>query len=116
MKTKIRKMLPKTASEIANGGLYLQRVRCGKANCKCASGDTHTAFYFFTRRNGKLIKTYIRKSEVEVFTEMVNLAKTERVQIRQSMQKSNSRLKRLRESVREYEQMTKLYKKNYNYE
>ncbi len=110
MQTKTRKMLPKTADEIENGGLYSQRVRCGKRNCKCARGETHTAFYFFTRRNRKLVKTYIRKSEMKAFSEMVDLANVERTQKRMFMKESSELLKQLRESVREYEQMTKLYK------
>ncbi len=112
MKTKTAKVLPKTAGEIANGGLYIQRVRCGKSNCKCARGETHTGYYFFTRRCGKLVKIYIRKADVEAFSELVNLASVERAQRRQSAQSSGALLRRLRESVREYEQMTKLYKQN----
>ncbi len=113
MKTKTTKVLPKTAGEIINGGLYLQRVRCGKQNCKCARGETHSAYYFFTRRCGKLVKLYVRKSEVSAFSEMVNLASAERAQRRESARTSGALLKHLRESSREYEQMTKLYKEQY---
>lgn len=113
MRTKSVKVLPKTTDEIQNGGLYLQRVRCGKSNCKCVRGETHSAYYFFTRSSGKLIKTYVRKSEVEAFTEIANRAAVERAQRQQSAQSSRSLLKRLRESVREYELMSKLYKQNY---
>ena len=116
MKTKTRKMLPKTASEIQNGGVYLQRVRCGKPTCRCARGETHSAYYFFTRCNGKLVKVYVRKSEIEAFAKLVNLANAERGQRRQSSQSSSALLKCLRESVREYELMTKFYKGDHNYE
>lgn len=116
MKTKTAKVLPKTTSEISNGGVYLQRVRCGKQNCKCARGETHSAYYFFTRRCGKLIKIYVRKADVEAFSELVNYASVERTQRLQSARSSGSLLKRLRESVREYELITKLYKQNYNNE
>lgn len=85
METKTRKALPKKASEIQNGGLYLQRVRCGKANCKCARGKLHTAYYFFTRCNGKLVKFYVRKAEVEAFTEIVNQAALNKEQKRLSV-------------------------------
>ncbi len=116
MKTKSVKVLPKTAGEITSGGLYSQRVRCGKPNCKCARGELHSAFYFFTRRNGKLIKMHVRKAEVEAFTKLVRQANTERAQRRQSAQSSAALLKRLRESVREYELTTKLYKENHIYD
>ncbi len=110
------KALPKTTDEIKNGGVYAQSVRCGKNNCKCARGETHSAYYFFTRRNGKLVKFYVRKGNVEAFAKMVNLASAVREQRRQSARTSGELLKRLRESSREYEQMTKLYKQNYNNE
>jgi hypothetical protein len=113
---KKQKTLPKTVSEIQNGGLYIQRVRCGKSNCKCVRGETHTAFYFFTRRNGKLIKFYVRKSEVEAFSKMVNQVSTERAKRRESDQAARTLLKRLRESSREYEQLRQLQKQNYNNE
>ncbi len=116
MKIKTAKVLPKTASEIINGGLYIQRVRCGKQNCKCASGKTHSAYYFFSRRNGKLIKTYVRKSDVKAFSELVKAATNERAERRQSSRSSRELLKRLRESMREYEQIAQLYKQNYKYE
>ncbi len=116
MRIKSVKVLPKTADEIQNGGLYSQRVRCGKANCRCAAGEHHTAFYFFTRQRGKLSKIYIRKADIKSFSEMVNQAAAQRTRKRSSAQQSIQLLKRLRESVRKYEQMTKLYRQNYNYE
>jgi hypothetical protein len=116
MKTKSAKVLPKTAREIQNGGLYIQRVRCGKQNCKCVRGETHSAYYFFTRRNGKIVKFYVPKADLEAFSELVNLASVERAQRRQSSKSSGALLKRLRESIREFELMKKLYKQNYKYE
>lgn len=88
MRIKSAKVLPKTANEIPNGGLYRQRVRCGKANCKCASGEHHTAFYFFTRRRGKLIKLYVPKAQAEAFAAIVKRATTERRQQRQAVKAS----------------------------
>lgn len=89
MKTKTAKVLPKTAKEIPNGGLYQQRVRCGKATCKCSGGEHHhTALYFFTRRQGKLIKLYVPKTQVEAFAAMVEQAATERRQQRQAVKAS----------------------------
>ncbi len=116
MQTKTAKTLPKTASDIQNGGLYLQRVRCGKRNCKCARGETHSAYYFFARRSGKLTKTYVRKSEVKMFSELVKTATNERAERRQVSRSSRELLEHLRESVRLYEQTAKLYKQNYKYE
>ncbi len=116
MKTKTAKVLPKTVDEIFNGGVYLQRVRCGKQNCKCARGETHSAYYFFTRRCGKLIKIYIRKADVKAFTEMANQAISQRKRSRAFSRESNELLKRLRQSNREYQLLMKVYKQNYKNE
>ena len=70
-KTKKTRLLPKTAREIDNGGVYKQSVKCGKKNCKCVRGEKHIAYYFFTRFDGKLTKTYIRKAELEAFIQLV---------------------------------------------
>ncbi|MGD9588727.1 MAG: DUF6788 family protein [Pyrinomonadaceae bacterium] len=66
MKIKMEKMLPKMAEEIQNGGVYEQKVRCGRPNCRCASGDLHRGFFYFIRRvDGRQRKTYIRKADVD---------------------------------------------------
>ncbi len=115
MKTKFAKTLPKTADEITNGGVYSQRVRCGKKNCKCARGETHTAFYFFTSRNGKLIKFYVRKVEVEQFSSLVRQTIAERKQRRQTTKSNLDLLRKLRQSLRERDSLIRSLKGNENY-
>jgi hypothetical protein len=101
MQIKNAKMLPKTTSEIQNGGVYLQAVRCGKPTCKCARGETHSAFYFFTRRNGKLIKIYVRKAEVDDFSRLVVRASLERYAQRQINKTNFQLLQAMRQSLHE---------------
>jgi Family of unknown function (DUF6788) len=101
MKTKNQKMLPKTAEAMANGGIYSQRVRCGKSNCKCSRGETHSAFYFFTRRNGKLVKFYIRKAEYQQFSSLVDRITLERKEQRRIAKENLELLKEFREVLRE---------------
>ncbi len=101
MKTKTAKVLPKTADEIENGGLYSQRVRCGKQTCKCARGETHSAYYFFTRRRGKLLKIYVRKAEVEEFISLMDQAIADRKLHRQASKSNFLLLKQLRQNLRE---------------
>lgn len=96
MKTKTQKVLPKTASEITNGGIYSQRVRCGKSNCKCANGEHHTGYYFFTRRRGKLVKLYVRKAEVEAFSKIVEQASIQRRHKRRAVKVSAELLSKFR--------------------
>lgn len=116
MKTKTQKVLPKTAAEILNGGLYSQRVRCGKSNCKCASGEHHTAFYFFTRRNGKLVKLYVRKAEVEAFSEIVERAVVERRHKRQAVKVSAELLSRFRADLWRNDGLIRSLRGNKDYE
>lgn len=114
MKTKTAKVLPKTAIEITNGGLYLQHVRCGKQNCKCARGETHLAYYFFTRRNGKLVKLYIRRAEIEEFAGIVSKANADRKLHRQTSKSNFVLLKELRQMLRERNQLIKSLKEYKN--
>ena len=114
MQTKSEKVLPKTAREIQNGGVYVQAVRCGKSNCKCARGETHFAHYFFTRRNGKLVKFYIRKAEVIEFSLLVDQATAEGRARRQSVKDSVELLKTFRVSLWENDGLIKTLRGSQN--
>jgi hypothetical protein len=101
MQSKTKKMLPKTAAEIRNGGIYNQPRKCGKSNCKCANGYLHSAYYFFTRVNGKLIKIYIRKSEMKNISRLVIEATAQRTRLRYAKRNSVQLLRSLRQSLHE---------------
>lgn len=76
MKTNSKIMLPKNESEIPNGGLYQQSVRCGKSRCRCASGDLHQGYFYFIRRvQGRLKKTYVPKDRAEAFSLLLQKAR-----------------------------------------
>lgn len=47
------------------GAVCLQRVRCGKPNCRCARGELHTAYYRFWHEGGRRRKAYVRRADVE---------------------------------------------------
>lgn len=95
------------ASEISNGGIYSQRVRCGKSSCKCASGEPHTAYYFFTRRGRKLTKFYVRKNEAVAFATIANQSAFERSQKRKSIKLSCDLLRAFRGDLLRNEGMIK---------
>lgn len=63
---KSAEMLPKILSLAARkGSLQTQRVRCSKANCKCARGQLHDGYsYFFWRLGGRQVKWYVRRRDV----------------------------------------------------
>jgi hypothetical protein len=58
-------MLPKIPRPwLEAGAVCAQYVRCGKPNCRCASGGLHGPYYYrFTREGGRLRKRYVRKAE-----------------------------------------------------
>jgi hypothetical protein len=68
------KVLPKTPRPMPDelaalaGSVCAQRVRCGRANCRCKSGGDALHgpyFYHFRREGGRLRKRYLRPDEVE---------------------------------------------------
>lgn len=111
MRMKTEKMLPKTIDEMTNGGVYVQAVRCGKSNCHCTHGTRHTAFYFFTRRNGKRLKFYIRKTELNDFFKLANSAKEKRQRRRRETNSDFMLLKHLRRELNESDSIIKNLKR-----
>jgi len=64
------------------GIIRLERVKCGKPNCRCADGKKHKAYYLYYRVydeywNRKLKKKYIPKSEVKKWRRKIQLRKNE---------------------------------------
>jgi hypothetical protein len=113
METESRKVLPQNPEDVTNGGVYLQRRRCGKSNCRCARSDErHIGFYFIQRVKGKWLKTYIRKSELDRVVAIVNKAKVSRTERRERKKEINELVQHLRDRAREYDSIIKLFKEN----
>ena len=93
-------MLPKNTFEIRNGGLYRQAVRCGKTSCRCARGQKHIAHYFITRRDGKLLKLHVPKSQVEAFKRLVEAAVLDRKALRSAKIESTKSLQEANRTLR----------------
>lgn len=92
MKKKSQFLLPKTLEEVTNGGIYQQRVRCGKDNCHCRSGDLHEGYYYFIRRvGGRLRKTYVPPNLVERLKALVGNSRRVR-QVERSVLAANRKL------------------------
>lgn len=54
-----------SAIKILPGFIARVRVRCGKPNCRCATGARHTAYYRVTYSRGVRIREYVRRNEVD---------------------------------------------------
>lgn len=65
--TKKRKCFPKIADDgMLDGSVHPLFKRCGKPNCKCASGELHGPYYYRYQRVGDRIrKEYIPLAHVE---------------------------------------------------
>ncbi len=46
------------------GSLQVQRVKCGKHNCRCARGELHKGYYFFLWTPTGMLKFYVRREDV----------------------------------------------------
>jgi hypothetical protein len=55
----------KPATKMLPGHVERRRVRCGKANCKCARGERHVAHYHVWHSDGIRFRRYIRAGIVE---------------------------------------------------
>ncbi len=52
--------------KMLNGAICAQYKKCGKGNCKCTRGELHGPyFYRFQWYNGRMIKEYVKLSDVE---------------------------------------------------
>src|SRR5437588_12698385 len=52
--------------EPLRGGLVGEMIRCGRANCKCASGSLHGPYYYRVwMMRGRRFKTYVKKADLE---------------------------------------------------
>ena len=61
-KTESVNQLPK----ILPGSVQKQFKKCGKPNCRCASGQLHGPYYYhFVRANGKPKKRYLRADDAK---------------------------------------------------
>lgn len=99
MKTKNDNPLPK----IAGGAVCVQWKKCGKSNCKCVRGALHGPYYaHFVRRNGKLIKRYVRLSQAEQATVQCQTTRTQRAVERTALAASQTLLRRFRSLLRQY--------------
>ncbi|MFL6207454.1 MAG: DUF6788 family protein [Pyrinomonadaceae bacterium] len=56
--------MPDSSPKMLPGKVVAQYVRCGRANCRCASGKLHTAHYRYWWADGQRRKAYVRRADV----------------------------------------------------
>jgi hypothetical protein len=98
---KSAEMLPKILRLAgSNGSLQAQRVRCGKANCRCARGELHEGYhYFFARIGGRQFKVYVRRADVPAVRAVIQARAVRRTQWRSELNEARGFLRRLMRSA-----------------
>lgn len=94
---KSAEMLPKILRLAGvKGSLHTQRVKCGKANCRCARGEFHEGYhYFFSRVGGRQFKVYVRREDVAVVREVIRARAVRRARWCSELSEARAFLRRL---------------------
>ncbi len=104
-KTKSEKALPKI--EPLPGSVCPQFRRCGKPNCRCASGELHGAyFYRFWREKGKLRKQYVPRADVERVRSACAAYREAQASVRQQRQEGWQAFRELMRLLKQLEKQT----------
>lgn len=100
---KVVESLPKIVTTPAyRFSVCAQYVKCGKANCKCVSGQLHGPYYAaFWKEDGRIRKRYIRLADAE---QMRELSEQPRLFLRE-IAENDARLRQLKAFVREHEKL-----------
>jgi hypothetical protein len=85
--------------------LLSYRVRCSKANCRCASGEAHGPYWFLRWReqSGRHRRRYVRAADVESVRAIISLRRAEREEARIEAAEARIWLRQLRALVRDLE-------------
>jgi hypothetical protein len=77
--------------------LVTHRVRCGKPNCRCATGEGHGPYAFLYWREGTIQRRrYVRAADVLAVRAVVDLRRTDEQAERRIVVESLVELRRLR--------------------
>ena len=83
-----------TKIELTPGHVQRRGVRCGKANCRCARGELHAAYYHVWKCDGVRYQRYVRRADVagvrracEEYRETQKVIRAGRVQYRDMLRR-----------------------------
>ena len=95
MRTKKSKRATKI--EPTPGHFQRRGVRCGKANCKCARGELHTAYYHVWKCDGVRCQRYVRRADVGSVRRACDAYRETQREMRAGREQYRGMLRRLRE-------------------
>ena len=84
--------------------LVSHRVRCGKPNCRCATGDGHGPYAFLLWREGGVQRRrYVRRADVAAVRAVIERRRRHDQERRRALASSLADLRSLRAWLRELE-------------
>ena len=83
------------------GGLVREMIRCGRSNCRCASGSLHGPYYYRVWMvRGTRYKAYVKKTDVEQVKTTIETFRAHRREQQQSAAEVKTMLRESREERR----------------
>jgi hypothetical protein len=83
-----------------SGSLQRQRVCCGKANCRCARGELHEGYYFFFWTHTRMLKIYVRRTDVETVARVISARRRRQAAFRVEMNEARAFLRQMMSAVK----------------
>jgi hypothetical protein len=88
------------AIKILPGHVATVRIRCGKANCRCARGDRHIAHYHVTYFAGVRSRKYVRRDQVQEIRAACEAHRVLQAELRAGRAEYKQTLAKMRELIR----------------
>lgn len=83
-----------------SGSLQVQRVRCGKANCRCARGQLHEGYYYlYLWSTAGPSKLYVRRKDVAAVRAVTEARRKRQRAWRAELNEARAFLRRLMRSA-----------------
>jgi len=83
------------------GGLVREMIRCGRSNCKCASGSLHGPYYYQVwMARGTRYKAYVKKADVDRIKATIETFRAQRRKQQESAAEVKTLLRESREERR----------------
>src|SRR5688572_12826738 len=82
------------------GFVAMVRIRCGRANCRCARGARHIAHYHVSYNGGRRFRRYVRRADVVATRSACQFYKDVQIQLRAGRSEYKQNLAKLRELLK----------------
>jgi hypothetical protein len=92
------------------GTLEYKRIKCGKANCKCAKGESHGEYaYLRVQENKKRFRRYVKKINLSKVIAGIEAQRKQKAQQQAKRRQSNELLRQLRQECRTINALVKSF-------